>query len=92
MPYVNVHIEADEVLSDTDTADLEEELNRRKRKARRGASDEAEAWDFEGAAADLRTAFYARNACRFEAILASLAPPAQVSCSTAVARFPGAMQ
>ena len=70
MPYIEVYVSEDEVLDGLSDAELEEELHRRRRV--RKQDDGVHAWTPSGFADDLRTAFYARNASRFEAILCAL--------------------
>jgi hypothetical protein len=84
MPFVTVDIDADDVLPELSDADLQEELDRR-RKTRGGskAASEAHPWTDLGLAEDLRTAFYARNANRFEALLAQMDPTPRIAGGTA---------
>jgi hypothetical protein len=69
MPYVEVFVEADDYISDVSTEALRRELDRRLGHV---ADTETHPWTALGIAQDLRTAFYARNASRFEAILSVL--------------------
>lgn len=70
MPYVSVYIDSDDMLEELSIADLERELERRRRK-RLGPSA-PEPWTHAGIVADLREAFYRRDASRLEALLAVL--------------------
>lgn len=73
MPRVEVWVDADGVLDEISDADLGREVARRSTK--RGAAGELGAthpWTPLGLAEDLRTAFYARDASRFEALLCAL--------------------
>ncbi|MDQ1077973.1 hypothetical protein [Pseudoroseomonas cervicalis] len=88
MPYVHVHVDTDEVLAEVCDEDLEDELARRRRRKNAGGDIGVEAWTPEGFADDLRTAFYARNASRFEAILCALDRcPAPIVQSEPIAVF-----
>ncbi len=70
MPYISVHVDTDDMLEKLSNADLERELERRRRK-RLGPSA-PEPWTHAGMVADLREAFYRRDANRLEALLAVL--------------------
>ncbi len=74
MPRVYVDVDAYEVLEEISDEDLEEELasRRRKRGDKVQADNGAEPWTSLGMAEDLRTAFYARDATRFESLLCRL--------------------
>jgi hypothetical protein len=90
MPYVNVHVDWQDVLDDMDDDALERELEkRRQRQGKRSTA--AEPWTPLGMAEDLRTAFYARDASRFEALLATLDPASRTPGLTAapIAALPG---
>lgn len=91
MPYVNVYVSDDDIIADMDDDELEEELARR-RKKRGGAHVSAvHPWTPLGMAEDLRTAFYARDASRFETLLATLDPASRTPGLTAapIAALPG---
>ncbi len=70
MPYATVQVEVDvgDVLADLPASQLRRVLSERGI----GVPPDGEAWTPAGFAADLRSAFYARNASRFEALLTVL--------------------
>jgi hypothetical protein len=72
----SIHFEPEDYLDEVDLDALLDEIKRRRRKERSLAPPpaEIEPWAPEGLADDLRTAFYARNASRFEALLMVLQP------------------
>jgi hypothetical protein len=83
-----IDIDVDDYLNEASVPALVVEVARRvangewrsehsKRLASR-SPDHAEVWTRDGLADDLRTAFYARNASRFEALLVVLDPNARV--------------
>lgn len=75
MPYVSMHIDGQDVLEELDNEDLLREIGRRRTAGKWNGSavdDDSEHWTPPGMADDLRTAFYARNASRFEAIIRAL--------------------
>jgi hypothetical protein len=65
-----IDFDVDDYLDEASLAALESELRDRRLK---GARD-VEEWTPSGLADDLRNAFYARNACRFEMLLTVLQP------------------
>ena len=73
MPYVSVHVDADDVLEELSDDELREELRRHKKPAKDDPAAPHQ-WTPVGFADDLRTAFYARNASRFEMLLLALEP------------------
>jgi hypothetical protein len=76
MPTVTVEVDIDDVLDDLSDKELEQELERRRRRQGGGGSGASpHPWTNAAIADDLRTAFYARNGSRFEALLAVLDPP-----------------
>jgi hypothetical protein len=77
MSYVDIEIEIDDYLDKASEEALRLEIKERLKRGRwRGeqlpTEDGVEAWTPLGFAEDLRTAFYARNASRFEALLCAL--------------------
>ena len=90
MPYVNVHVDWQDVLDDMDDDALEREMEkRRQRQGKRSTA--AEPWTPLGMAEDLRTAFYARDSAGFETLLAVLDPASRTPGLTAapIATLPG---
>jgi len=75
MPTVTVGVDVDDVLDDLSDKELEQELERRLRRRGGGIGSAPHPWTNAAIADDLRTAFYARDASRFEALLAVLDPP-----------------
>jgi hypothetical protein len=69
-----IEIDIEDYLEDVDTDVLERELRRRRSKVKPADPAAPEAWTPRGMAHDLRTAFYARNASRFEMLLLALEP------------------
>ena len=71
MPSVSVSISLDDVLESMDDEELAAELRRRRKRSGKPMADEAQThiWTPVALAEDLRTAFYARNASRFEHLL-----------------------
>lgn len=71
MPSVTVDIDVDDVLDELDDEELEAELRRRRKKSGKAVADDRQThiWTPVALAEDLRTAFYARNASRFEHLL-----------------------
>lgn len=93
MPYVSVWVDSESSLDDFSTEDLREELARREERAKKHAEDTSGVhhWDAAGIADDLRTAFYARNAARFEAAVPAFETrhsPATPPLRTSVAELP----
>jgi hypothetical protein len=78
MPTLNVYVDASDVLDDLSDSELENELDRRRKKAANPRDDGQQRWCAVGFAEDLRTAFYARNASRFEALLCALDPDQRI--------------
>ena len=74
MPYVQVHVCEDDIISDMEDHELEEELARRRKKRGEAHVGGSHPWTPLGMAEDFRTAFYAHNASRFETLLATLDP------------------
>lgn len=68
MPDVTVYVDPYDVLDDLDDDVLERELAKRA-KGRGDKPERVEKWTQTGLAEDMRAAFYARNASRFEALL-----------------------
>ena len=66
---VTIDIDPTEVLSDLHTADLVAELACRRRQRGHSQVGEPDPWLPADVATALRSAFYARNASRFEALL-----------------------
>lgn len=69
--HVSVDIDAQDVLEQLLDEDLQRELDRRRKRRGDGVAG-AISWDSTGLAEDLRAAFYARDASRFEALLRKL--------------------
>ena len=72
MPYINISVE--EALEDVSADDLKRELLRRTGKSQDHDTNGLEPWTPSGLADDLRSAFYRRDASRFEALLIVLQP------------------
>ena len=74
MPSVTVDIDIDDVLDELDDDELLAELRRRQKRSGRASADDQQVhvWTPVALAEDLRTAFYARNASRFEQLLCVL--------------------
>jgi hypothetical protein len=83
MPTVEVYVDASDVLDDLSDSELENELDRRRKKAGNRKDDGSQNWCAVGFAEDLRTAFYARNASRFEALLCALDPDQRIASAPA---------
>jgi hypothetical protein len=73
MVEVEIDIEIEDYLDEIDSDVLERELRRRRSNIVQDPNG-PEAWTPRGMAHDLRTAFYARNASRFEMLLLALEP------------------
>lgn len=86
MPQVSVYVDAGDVLADLSDEMLDAEVERR-RKRRHGTKRPEETWSPAGLADDLRSAYYARNASRFEALLIALEAPELRVPADGVARF-----
>jgi hypothetical protein len=77
MVLVEVDIEIEDYLDEVSLEALQEEISDRRRRAestRLIGVGGVELWTPSGLADDLRTAFYARNASRFEMLLTVLQP------------------
>lgn len=71
----SIDFDPEDYLDEVDLDALLDEIKRRRRKERStGIPADIEPWAPEGLAEDLRTAFYARNASRFELLLLVLQP------------------
>jgi hypothetical protein len=71
---VDVDIDVDEILPELGDEELEAELRRRRKRSGKATADDGQThvWTPVALAEDLRTAFYARNASRFEQLLCVL--------------------
>jgi hypothetical protein len=75
MASIEVDIDIEDHLDEVSTHVLKEEIRRRLTKGRVSSTQvDIEEWAPSGLADDLRTAFYARNANRFELLLTVLQP------------------
>jgi len=76
---VEVHVDIEDHLEEVSLSALRAEIRRREEPRREAgktvaAVGDVELWTPSGLAEDLRTAFYARNASRFELLLTTLQP------------------
>lgn len=94
MPYfdVDVYLSDEELLEKLSDNDLERELARRRGKGF-GPFDKTHPWTPDGMADDLRSAFYARDASRFESLVMRLdtltQQPRRRACSRPPIATPG---
>jgi hypothetical protein len=73
MPHVEVYVDPADVIDDLSDDDLAREIaRRRKKRPGKGLKNATHRWTPLGLAEDLRTAFYARDASRFEHLLCAL--------------------
>jgi hypothetical protein len=73
MPHVDVWVEACDVLQEVSDSELEREVARRlKKRAEQSGEPAPHIWTSTGLAEDMRSAFYSRDANRFEALLCRL--------------------
>ncbi len=73
MPYAEIWVDPADVLEDLSDEHLNAEVERRlKKRAAKSGKPAPDLWSSTGFAEDLRTAFYAHDANRFEALLSRI--------------------